>query len=76
MSDKIRIGQSVFIFVTIYMFAYLCVDWVYREERDFSKMDEKMRDFEAWLNIEVLVLYSSILGAGFYTLLRGIKSLP
>ena len=39
-TDKIRILQSVFIFVTIYMFSYLCVDWIYRDDRDFSKMDE------------------------------------
>ena len=75
-TDRIRILQSVFIFVTIYMFSYLCVDWIYRDERDFSKMSEKQRDFEVWINIELLVLYASILGAGFYTLLRGIKSLP
>ena len=73
---RIRIFQSVFIFVTIYMFSYLCVDWIYRDDRDFSKMDEHERDFEVWINIELLVLYTSVLGAGFYTLLRGTKSLP
>ena len=75
MTNAFRIYQSMFIFFSIYLIVYICQNWVFRPDRDvISTMeDERQKMFETWLDIELLVVYTNILGAIFYTLVRSLK---
>ena len=71
-----RIYQSIFIFATVYLLAYILQDWVYRPDRDYGTMDYKQQTFELWLDLEIILTYSYVMTGILYALLRSIKRPP
>ena len=76
-TQKFRIYQSLFIFATIYALSYICHDWVFRpDRRSYHAFDRRQEMFERWMDLELLIVYSSVLSAILYTIIRAFKAPP
>ena len=76
LTSKLKIYQAIYLFSGVWLFAVVGQKWVFRPGRNWEAMDDKQRMFEKWMDIEILIVYSSVISSIIFVFVRGFKNTP